>query len=93
MVVLIPSFFIYLKKSLSVIQILFSSIILFFIINAETWFFGQKFSGVEAFSINGTIGIVGIIVGIAQWKNITKSEMFLVGWYVTVFFWFAGNRL
>lgn len=87
-------FFRYFRKFLAIILISFSIITLFFtIINAETWFFGEKYNGDKARLIIFPICISAICIGAAQWKNIIKSDMFVVGWFIVVFFWYVGNRL
>lgn len=39
------------------------------IINAETWFYGTKFSGFDATVIHLSIGITGIVLGYFIYKN------------------------
>lgn len=39
------------------------------LINAETWFFGTKFSGVEAVALHFLIGGVGIVLGYLIYKK------------------------
>lgn len=39
------------------------------LINPETWFFGEKFSGIAALAIHFTIGVSGILLGWFIYKN------------------------
>ena len=47
------------------------------IINPETWFFGEKFSGYDAMALHFTIGISGFILGWLIYKK--KKFAYLAG--------------
>ncbi|WP_428324369.1 hypothetical protein [Nitrosopumilus sp.] len=47
------------------------------IINPETWFFGEKFSGYDAITIHFAIGIAGFILGWLVYKK--KKLGYLAG--------------
>ncbi len=93
MAILTHSFFSKIRKIISIIVIIKASIFLFFILlNAETWFFGQKYSGVEALAMMAPFQILGIIAGIFFWKN-TKAYPLVIIWFVHYLLLVIGNRL
>ena len=86
--------FFYLRKASAVIQILISSLLLFFIIiNAETWAFCQKYNGDDARLIVMPLTISGILIGILSWKYMKKIDILITFWYVVFITWVIGNRM
>lgn len=92
--VVLTHFFSIFKKALSITQILISSVFLFFIIlNAETWFFCQKFNGEDARLIVIPIAVSGIIIGTLSLKNIKTLDVFTACWFAVYLAWIIGNRV
>ena len=93
MTILTPSSFYYLRKPFAAILLVISvTELLFIIINPETWFFCEKYSGINAILLVGLIAVTGIIIGMAQWKNITKSDFFAVAWFIIFSSWIITGR-
>lgn len=87
-------FFSVLRKAAAVIQILISSVLLFTIIlNAETWFFCQKFNGDDARLIVMPITASGIIIGALSLKNVRFFDILTACWFTVYFAWIIGNRI
>ena len=60
------------------------------LINAETWFFGTKFSGMEAVILHFLIGVVGIVLGYliykkqkyALWMGLGMAIFYMIGIFI-----------
>lgn len=62
--------FSFIRKTISVLHWLFYGLwIIPIIINAETWFYGVKFSGEVAITIHFVIGVFGIFLGYLIYKK------------------------
>ncbi len=93
MAFLTPLFFSRIRKILAVIVIIEASLFLFMILlNAETWFFGQKYNGVKALAMVVPFEILGIVAGIFFWKN-KKVYPLVIIWLIHYLLVIIGNHL
>ena len=77
------TFFSFIRKIISILHWIFYSLLLVpVIINAEIWFYGQKFNGDSALMITLSIGISGIILGYFIWKKQKISYYIAVGLFM-----------
>lgn len=94
MAIRISPYFSHLRKPFGIILLVISITDLFFIIfNAEAWLLCEKHNGVDAILLVMAIAIPGIIIGVAQWRNISKSDIFVIVWFIVFFFWIITSRL
>ena len=89
---LTPSFFLIFRKIIYLEQLVWSSLLLFFIIiNAETWFLNQKYNGLEALLIQVPFSVFGII-GAVWFRKQTKAYPLVIIWHVIFLVIVIGNR-
>ena len=85
--------FLIFRKTVAVIQIISASANLFIItVNAETWYFGQKFNGMDAYALMVPANVFGIVGACLFWKK-TKAYPLVVIWFIYYFSLLVGNRL
>ena len=86
--------FLTIRRTNSIMLFVLGGLLLFMILlNAETYYFGVKLNGFTALLFAGSIGLVGIVLGIFHGANKRKADIPVVVWYVIFTSVVVGNRL